>query len=99
MRVELTLPDETLRNLFTEFEKRLLSKLEKTKEVREIQPDRNNFLTRKEASNKLKISLPTLHNWIKSGKLRISRVGRRVLIDEKDLERFVKDLSDESRDF
>lgn len=42
--------------------------------------------TKKEATAKLKISLSTLNNWIKSGKLPASGIGNRVYIKSEDLQ-------------
>lgn len=42
-----------------------------------------------EAGGLLRISKWTVRDYIKKGKLRPIRIGRRVLIDEGELERFV----------
>ena len=39
----------------------------------------NRFLTRKEVAHILNVSLPTLHEWTKSGKITGFRIGSRVL--------------------
>ena len=42
-------------------------------------PKIDKYLTRKEAASNLKITLPTLRVWTKSGKLKAYQIGRRVL--------------------
>ena len=44
------------------------------------------YLTRKEASTFLKISLPTLNNYTKAGRINGFRIGTRVLYKLEDLE-------------
>ena len=42
-------------------------------------------LTKREASEKLKISIKTLERKINDGSISIHRIGKRILIDENDL--------------
>lgn len=49
-------------------------------------PDENKYMTRKEAAALLKISLPTLNQYIKIGIINGFRIGTRVLYKLKDLE-------------
>ncbi|ALM48939.1 hypothetical protein AMR72_08590 [Flavobacterium psychrophilum] len=42
--------------------------------------------TKKEAANRLKISLSTLNNWLKQGKIESFGIGNRVYIKAEDLE-------------
>lgn len=42
---------------------------------------------------KLHISLETLYNWIKKGKLKVKRLGGMVLIDPSDLDIFLSDFA------
>lgn len=53
-----------------------------------LQPQKTDieYLTRKEAAKKLKVSLGTLNNWVNSGKLSSHKVGRRILFIESELE-------------
>jgi excisionase family DNA binding protein len=44
------------------------------------------FLTRKETAKKLNISLVTLHNWTKDGKIQGMRIGTRVLYRVTDID-------------
>jgi excisionase family DNA binding protein len=46
-------------------------------------------LSRQEAAKKLRVSLPTLDKYIREEKIRTQTIGRRVLIPEMDLERFL----------
>lgn len=41
---------------------------------------------------KLPVSLDTLYNWIKKGRIKVRRLGRMVLIDPSDLEIFLADF-------
>jgi excisionase family DNA binding protein len=43
------------------------------------------LLTRKEAADRLSITLPTLHNWSKSGILQAYYLGRRIYYKEDEL--------------
>jgi len=44
------------------------------------------FLTRKETAEKLKISLPTLHDWSKRGLLKSYSIGGRILYKANEIE-------------
>jgi excisionase family DNA binding protein len=44
------------------------------------------FLTRKEAAKILGVSLPTLHEWTKSGKVPGHRIGTRVRYKKSEIE-------------
>lgn len=70
---------ETLRTLIRE-ELSLLTPKEST----------SKFLTRQEAANLLKISLPTLNEYTRSGIIKGSRIGTRVLYAEADVDEAVK---------
>lgn len=48
-------------------------------------PLQSDYLTRAETASKLKITLPTLHDWTKSGYLKAYRMGCRVLYKESDI--------------
>lgn len=45
----------------------------------------SDYLTRAETAKMLKITLPTLHDWTKSGYLKAYRMGCRVLYKESDI--------------
>lgn len=49
-----------------------------------VEPKQNQLLTRKQTADFLCISLPTLHDWTKTGIIKAHRIGNRVLykIDE-----------------
>lgn len=51
------------------------------------------YYTRKEVSELLKITLPTLFEYTRSGKIKGSRVGSRVLYSEDEVMRAVKDIA------
>jgi excisionase family DNA binding protein len=53
--------------------------------------DNENYLTLKESTRFLDISLMTLHRWVKSGKLKTYKISeRKILIKENDLKWLVK---------
>jgi len=45
----------------------------------------------KEAASKLKVSPLTLRGWIYEGKLAPVKLGRRLLLTERELERFIEE--------
>jgi len=49
--------------------------------------DDKGYLSRKEVCDLLKITLPTLNVWQRSGKIPAHRIGRRVLYRKTDIER------------
>lgn len=50
------------------------------------------FLSRQEVANLLKISLPTLNEYTRTGIIKGSRIGSRVLYAESDIKESVKDI-------
>ena len=44
------------------------------------------YLTRDEAAKMLRITLPTLNDWTKLGRIPVQRIGRRVLFALSDIE-------------
>lgn len=55
-------------------------------ELQAMQPKETKYLSRKEAADKLKISLPTLSSWVNKGMIRQSKLGNRVLFEEQDVQ-------------
>jgi len=49
----------------------------------------SDLLTPRETARILRISYPTIHRWIKSGKLYAIRVGRQWRIRREDVERIL----------
>jgi excisionase family DNA binding protein len=47
--------------------------------------DQSDYLSRKEVSKLLKITLPTLHDWTKLGYLRSYKMGTRVLYKQSEV--------------
>ncbi len=47
--------------------------------------DETVLLTRKEVAKMLEISLPTLHNWVKSGVLTAYRIGNKVRFKQDEV--------------
>ena len=62
------------------------------KEFRQNQPEEQ-YLTRKEVAEMLKIELSTLHNWCKKGKLKPYGIGNRVYFLRSDLEKALQPLN------
>ena len=50
------------------------------------------FLSRQEVANLLKISLPTLNEYTRTGIIKGSRIGSRILYDEISIKEAVKDI-------
>ena len=51
-----------------------------------LQPQLQSYLTRKETAKLLNVSLPTLNEYSKSGKIKAYRVGVRVLYKQSEIE-------------
>lgn len=63
-----------------------------TKEIKKETP-KEQYLTRKEVADMLKIELSTLHNWCKKGKLKPYGIGNRVYFLQSDIEKALKPLN------
>lgn len=55
--------------------------------------NREQYASRKEVSERLRISLPTLNSYIKQGKIKSYRIGRRVLFKWDEVEMVLDDVS------
>src|SRR4051812_41474986 len=62
------------------FDAKISSQLPKSTE------NQSDFVTRKEVSKLLKVSLPTLHDWTKHGWLQSYKIGNRVLYKRQEIE-------------
>lgn len=51
--------------------------------------DNNRFLTTEECATEGRVSRSTLYHWLRTGKLRSVRPGRRRLIERAEFERFL----------
>ena len=49
------------------------------------------FLTAKEVANVLKLNILTVYEYIRKGKLMAVKFGRNYRIEEKNLDRFIKE--------
>lgn len=49
-------------------------------------PPKIQYLSRKEVSELLKVSLVTVHNWTKEGLINSYRIGRRVMYKKEEIE-------------
>ena len=66
----------TVNELLSQVEQLIDAKISITPKNENNQPD---YLSRKEVAKLLKITLPTLHDWTKLGRLRAYKIGSRVL--------------------
>ena len=60
-------------------------------------PLEEKYLTRLEVCDKFRISLPTLHQYVKRGILKGNRFGRRVLFLESDIQESLKEIPTRKR--
>jgi len=51
------------------------------------------YLTRREVADLLKISLPTLNDYTRSGRIKGHRIGSRVLYSEEEVTKAVKEIA------
>ena len=73
---------EELQNAILNGVKELISELKS--EYKPKEP--NEYLTRNEVRDLLKVDLSTIHNWCKRGKLRAYGIGNRVYFKRSELE-------------
>lgn len=52
-------------------------------------PEPKKYLTRQEVAEKFHVTLPTIHSWINSGKIKAFKMGRRTLFELAMLENAV----------
>lgn len=62
-------------------------------------PPEEKYHTRLEVCNRLRISLPTFHEYQKAGLIRSQRFGRRVLVSESDLQSALKEIPTRKRHY
>lgn len=62
------------------------------KEFSQVQP-KEEYLSRKEVADLLKVELSTLHNWCKKGKLKPYGIGNRVYFLRSDIEKAMVPLT------
>ena len=62
-------------------------------ETLQLQKSIPKFYTRKEVSSLLKITLPTLFEYTRTGKIKGCRIGSRVLYAEEEVARAVKEIA------
>lgn len=72
-------------------DKKLADIIESTPRVEESPKD--GLYKRKEAANKLQVSLPTLDTWTKAGIINARRIGTRIYYTEKDINDALKKVS------
>ncbi|WP_167607628.1 helix-turn-helix domain-containing protein [Maribellus sediminis] len=61
---------------------------------RQVQPkEPEEYLTRNEVKDLLKVDLSTIHNWTKRGKLKAYGIGNRVYYKRSEVEQAIKPLN------
>ena len=66
-----------------------------TEKLQQLAPppaNKTEYLTRKEVAALLRISIPTLHEFIKTGKLKAYRIGGRVLFNKAEIEGSLEEI-------
>lgn len=59
--------------------------------VTKIVPKEKRYYSRQQISEKFKVSLPTVHGWINSGKLIALKIGGRTLFDADEVDNAIKE--------
>jgi excisionase family DNA binding protein len=59
-------------------------------------PDNERFMLVEEVAREARVSLSTVHHWLRTGRLKSVRPGRRRMIAREDFERFVAALPNEA---
>ena len=83
-----------LQNVSSEDLKQIISDAVQ-EQLRQFQPQQNNeikYLTRKEVAKLLKISLPTLNEYTKTGKIKAKKLGGRVLYRADEIENSLTEI-------
>ncbi|MBQ0740247.1 helix-turn-helix domain-containing protein, partial [Aquimarina celericrescens] len=85
--IDVTLEElkhELVKEIKKEFKEDFTKELKKVlKELKPSEPTR--WITRQEASELLGVTVATLHNWNKSGKLKAHKIGKVVRYDLEDI--------------
>jgi excisionase family DNA binding protein len=84
------LTKEQLREMITDSFKEVFALTEKQKKQIPSSLKAEKFISRKETAKLLHISLPTLHEWTKEGKLESYRIGTRILYKPEEITEAVK---------
>lgn len=77
--------DEILSLIREDFKKELMEYLNLKEKEKEKDKDFDILLSRREVTQLLKISIPSLHNYQKSGILKPYRIGKRVLFKKVEV--------------
>lgn len=59
--------------------------------VKEVIPKEKKFYTRQEVADKIRVSLPTIHSLVNSGKLICHKIGGRSLFDSEEIDRAIEE--------
>jgi excisionase family DNA binding protein len=55
-------------------------------------PDQHRFMLVEEVAQEARVSLSTVHHWLRTGRLKSVRPGRRRMVARSDFEKFVASL-------
>lgn len=81
----------TVEQLFTRLDTMVEKKInEMMQQVQKVNPAR--YMTRKEVADFLHVSLPTLHDWTKTGLIKSYKIGNRVLFKSDEVEESLKGI-------
>ncbi|OLY94407.1 DNA binding domain-containing protein, excisionase family [Cnuella takakiae] len=81
----------TLESLLLQIEQLLDAKIGMQHQTQKTEV--SGYLSRKEVANLLKITLPTLHDYTKQGKLQAYKIGTRVLYKECEVKASLEGIS------
>lgn len=84
-----------LQNLDTDSLRAIIGEVvaEKLQSFNPKQQPKENYITRRETAEKIRISLPTLNELTKSGRLNAYRIGGRVLYRESEIEKSLESIA------
>jgi len=51
-----------------------------------VKPREKKYLTRKQVAEKFSVTLPTVHSWVNSGRLKAHKMGGRTLFEAEQVE-------------
>ncbi len=85
-QILFTFSEEEFKQMFTEVIKAALSEIK-------IEVVEDKIMTRQEVADYLRISLPTLHDYMKKGRIPFYRINSRIRFKKKDLDKLLADHS------
>lgn len=90
--------EEAVREIFKEELKPILEALKVISEKAEPETGKpSELLGVEQVANQCKVAAPTVRCWIQSGRLRACKVGRRYLVDQSTLKRFLLGMENKNK--